>query len=94
MFAADSSPPDPQPLKMVNARNVKPRTKILSVVDCDAYQLSIPRSQKGSVVNAMSFRLIECFELMKIRSTLGVIKNQQAETLWKGSKAIEMPVGC
>jgi len=92
VFAADSSPPDPQPLKMVKARNVKPRTKILSVVDCDAYQLSL-RSQKGSVVNAMSFHLNECFVVMKIRSTLGVIKNQQAETLWNGPKAIEMPVG-
>ena len=76
---------------MVKARNAKARTKILSVVDCDAYQLSIPRSQKDSVVNAMSFRLNECVELMKIRSTLGVIKNQQAETLWNGPIAIEMP---
>ena len=92
MFAADSSPPEPHPVKMVNARNAKPRTKILSVVDCDTYQLSL-RGQKGSVVNAMSFHLNECFEVMKIRSTLGVIKNQQAETLWNGPKAIEMPVG-
>jgi hypothetical protein len=32
------------------------------------------------------------FQLMKIRSTLGVIKNQQAETLWNGPIAIEMPL--